>query len=112
MRKVQFAVKLLPLAPLHPASPPLGRQISELLIKQRAAAPDAPRLLYGRDDANLPLTPHHVCSTRTSCLSSTSRALGKHEKAHVLQLLGKRKVSSVCGGVACCPKVAKKAKSA
>ena len=60
MRKVQFAVKLLPLAPLHPASPPLGRQISELLFKQRAAALDAPRLLYGRDDANLPLTPHHI----------------------------------------------------
>ena len=27
--------------------------------------------------------------------------LGKHERAHVAQLCGKRKVTSVCGGVAC-----------
>ena len=30
-------------------------------------------------------------------------ALGKHERAHVSQLLTKRKVTSVCGGVSCCP---------
>ena len=34
-------------------------------------------------------------------------ALGKHERAHVMQLLKKRKVASICGGVACCPKAPK-----
>ena len=37
-------------------------------------------------------------------------ALGKHERAHVLQLLKKRKVASVCGGVSCCPPAPKKFK--
>ena len=37
-------------------------------------------------------------------------ALAKHERAHVSQLLDKRKVTSVCGGVACCPKASKAAK--
>ena len=36
--------------------------------------------------------------------------LGKHERAHVMQLLAKRKVSSVCSGVMCCPKAAKRSK--
>ena len=35
--------------------------------------------------------------------------LGKHERAHVSQLLTKRKVITACGGVSCCPK-AKKAR--
>ena len=35
--------------------------------------------------------------------------LGKHERAYVSQLLTKRKVATVCGGVSCCPK-AKKAR--
>ena len=34
----------------------------------------------------------------------TAVALGKHERAHVSQLLTKKRASSVCGGVACCPK--------
>ena len=38
-------------------------------------------------------------------------ALGKHERAHVSQLRGKRTVTSVCGGVVCCPKLSKKAKA-
>ena len=36
--------------------------------------------------------------------------LGKHERAHTLQLLKKRKVTSVCGGAACCSKAPKQAK--
>jgi hypothetical protein len=34
-------------------------------------------------------------------------ALGKHERAHVLQLLTQRRVSTVCKGITCCPKAAK-----
>ena len=34
----------------------------------------------------------------------TAVALGKHERAHVSQLLTKKRAGSVCGGVACCPK--------
>jgi len=37
-------------------------------------------------------------------------ALGKHERAHVMQLLGKRSVSSVCDGLSCCPNNGPKAK--
>ena len=33
--------------------------------------------------------------------------LEKHERAHVMQLLGKRSVSSVCDGLSCCPKAKK-----
>jgi hypothetical protein len=36
-------------------------------------------------------------------------SLGKHERAHVMQLLSKRKPTSVCPGVACCPKASAKA---
>jgi hypothetical protein len=38
---------------------------------------------------------------------ATTVALEKHERAHVMQLLGKRSVSSVCGGLSCCPKAKK-----
>ena len=31
-------------------------------------------------------------------------ALGKHERAHVMQLLSKRKVHDLCPGASCCPK--------
>ena len=42
---------------------------------------------------------------------AASVALGKHERAHVSQLLTKRRVSSVCGGPLCCaPPVLKKQK--
>ena len=51
----------------------------------------------------------HSTTTMPSALVEECK-LGKHERAHVMQLLSKRKVTSVCGGVACCPKAAKQAK--
>jgi hypothetical protein len=30
--------------------------------------------------------------------------LGKHERAHVMQLLDKRKVFNACAGESCCPR--------
>jgi hypothetical protein len=43
-----------------------------------------------------------------ACVSSDEEA--EHERAHVMQLLGKRSVSSVCDGLSCCPNNGPKAK--
>ena len=50
---------------------------------------------------------HYSDKHSTTCMPeelNAKVALRKHEREHVSQLLKKRKVTSVCAGVTCCPK--------